>query len=203
MKNHEGKFSQFKRGVLGDFSPLINRAYRLAEYAHRGQNRKSGDPYLTHPVAIMNYLRSMGVEEEVLIIALLHDVVEDTPVLLKDIEDLFSPSVATAIYFLSKGTKSYFVNRESRDISYLKKLEAGFCYSYKVYLVKLVDRLHNLSTLHNISPDKRHSKLRETVMVYLPLFKNYLHLVPEAHQAQCEKIIADMDEILNDYLKEV
>ncbi|MDP2691337.1 MAG: HD domain-containing protein [bacterium] len=200
MKKHSKKFTQFKKGKLDDYSPVINRAYRLAAYAHREQIRKSGDEYMIHPVSIMNYLRSIEVEESVLVAALLHDTIEDTSITIKDLEDLFGSEVAYIVYFLSKEKAVHFKNKDHRRLVYFEKLEAGFCFNYKIYLIKLVDKLHNLSSLTSFPLEKRNKTIKEAFTVFIPLFKKHLSVVPKKYMKYCEKVIRDMEEIVEDYL---
>jgi len=198
MKKHQSKFSQFKKGRLDDFSPIINRAYKLASYAHHGQKRKSGEDYMTHPVSIMNYLRSMDVKEDILISALLHDVLEDTSINIKDLEELFNKRISYIVYFLSKDDLKHFKNKDQRRLVYFDKLEAGFCFDYSIYLVKLVDRLHNISTLSFFSKEKKVRVVKENITVFIPLFKKYLSVVPKKFKKHCVKIIKDIEEMIHD-----
>jgi guanosine-3',5'-bis(diphosphate) 3'-pyrophosphohydrolase len=199
MGKHADMFSQFKKGLLDDFSPVINRAYKLANFAHAGQKRSSGDAYMTHPISIMNYLRSMGADENTLVAALLHDTLEDTGLTVKDIIDLFDPEVASIVYFLSKDPLEHYKDKDQRRIVYYHKLEAGFCFSYKVYMLKMVDKLHNLSTFDDMKPHKQDKLMKQALTVFVPMFKKYLRVVPDGFYSYCEKVIADMDIIVDDY----
>jgi len=196
------KFVKFRKGKIENFSPTINRAYKLAAYAHRNQKRKSGDDYMTHPVSIMNYLRSINVEKDILIASLLHDVIEDSAVTIKDIHDLFNGEIASIVYFLSKDKLSCFKDKDQRRLVYFHKLEVGFCFNYKIYLIKLTDRLHNISTLSSLSTQKRIDTMKETMTVMIPLFKKYLYVVPKKHQKACQIMISDIEDVMKDFFLE-
>lgn len=193
------KFLEFRNEKIHNFSTRINRAHQLATFAHHGQKRASGDLYMTHPVAIMNYLQAMECDEETLLAALLHDVLEDTTITIQDLEELFNREIAYIVYFLSKDLKEYFIDPDKRRILYFQKLQAGFYLNYKVYLIKLVDRLHNLSTIGHFSKIKQQKSIKETMTVFLPLFRKNLHIVPDKYQLQCQKILKDLDEIIVDF----
>ena len=201
MKNKK-IFSQFRKGKLDDFSGLINRAYKFAAYAHKNQKRKSGHDYMTHPVSIMNYLRSMDVDENILIAALLHDVIEDTSISLEDIRELFNSEIAYMVYFLSKDSSNYFKNNDYRRAVYFNKLEAGFCFNYGIYLIKLVDRLHNISTMEALNTQRQQKTVKETLTIFIPLFKKYFKVVPKKLSHYCEEIINHMEEIMKDYMSD-
>ncbi len=166
---------------------LIERAYRLAEAAHRDQKRSSGEPYITHPLAVAGILARTKLDTPSIIAALLHDVVEDTPVTLDDIRAQFGDEVAKLVDAVTKlkkrtssqhefaaGTSSSndietFDYRTERDAESLRKMMLGLADDVRVVLVKLADRLHNMQTLGALPPEKQRRIARETLDIYAPL----------------------------------
>jgi len=166
---------------------LIERAYRLAEAAHRGQKRSSGEPYIMHPLAVAGILARTKLDTPTIIAALLHDVVEDTPVTLEDIRAQFGDEVAKLVDAVTKLKKrtgdqrefsagaspsdaiETFNYRTERDAESLRKMMLGLADDVRVVLVKLADRLHNMQTLHALPPEKQRRIARETLDIYVPL----------------------------------
>jgi GTP diphosphokinase / guanosine-3',5'-bis(diphosphate) 3'-diphosphatase len=155
---------------------LIERAYEYASKAHEGQQRKSGEPYMMHPVAVAQILADLRMDAQTISAALLHDVVEDTPITLDDLESNFGIDVARLVDGVTKmeqlptdvqrmkGGKAG--NRESE---YLRKTFLAMGSDIRVILIKLADRLHNMRTLGYLSPDKQERMAHETMEIFAPL----------------------------------
>ncbi|MDO8470264.1 MAG: HD domain-containing protein, partial [bacterium] len=156
--------------LLAAYPPesVVTHAYAFAKEAHRDAVRASGDPYVTHVIAVANTVRSWGLDEPSVAAALLHDVVEDTTFTLKDIEQRFGKEVAFLVDGLTK-LKRISYSPEQRDVESLRKLVISFTKDLRVLLVKLADRLHNMRTLASLPPDRQRKISLETMEVYAPL----------------------------------
>ena len=155
-------------------SQRIKDAIKLAEKAHEGQSRKTGDPYITHPLAVMKIVEDWGMDEDTIIAAVLHDTIEDTDVTLQDIKDQFGEQVA----FLVDGvTKLGDVRSGMNDLdtylpstkNNLLRLLVATGSDIRVLIIKLADRLHNLRTLSALPPDKQKKIAKESLEVFAPL----------------------------------
>lgn len=146
----------------------IRRAYDFAEEAHRGQTRFSGEPYIVHPLHVTSFLLDFHPDEDSIITALLHDVAEDTPRTLDDIERAFGPQIRELCSGLMKLSK---VKSKLNDpqMENLRKLFLAMAKDFRVILIKLCDRLHNMSTLEHVRPEKRTRIAQETLNVYAPI----------------------------------
>jgi GTP pyrophosphokinase len=146
---------------------LINRAFEVAKKAHEGQVRHSGDPYITHPVAVAEILADIGLDSAVLSAALLHDTVEDTSFSLDAIKKEFGPEVAALVDGVTKLDRlTYGPNAESET---LRKMVIAMSKDIRVLVIKLADRLHNARTWKYVAPEKAAKKARETLDIYAPL----------------------------------
>jgi len=148
---------------------LLKRAYIVARDAHDGQMRSSGDPYITHPVSVALNLAKMHLDHESLMAALLHDVIEDTPVTKDELAELFGHTVAELVEGVSKLDKLKFDNKEEMQVENHRKMVLAMVQDIRVILIKLSDRLHNMSTLGSLRPDKRRRIARETLDIYAPI----------------------------------
>lgn len=149
---------------------LIDAAYALAERAHGSQKRDNGDPYITHPLAVAEILAGYHMDVGSIITALLHDVVEDTPVTLGEIERGFGKSVAGLVDGVTKLTRLELNSDRTKQAENFRKLVLAMSRDIRVLLVKLADRLHNMRTLHFMaSADRRQRIARETMEIYAPL----------------------------------
>ncbi|HEX5539914.1 MAG TPA: bifunctional (p)ppGpp synthetase/guanosine-3',5'-bis(diphosphate) 3'-pyrophosphohydrolase, partial [Methylophilaceae bacterium] len=144
-------------------------AYRFSAAAHEGQMRKSGEPYITHPVAAAGILAELHLDVPTLIAALLHDVVEDTGVTKQEISDQFGKQVAELVDGLSKLDKIEFQSATQAQAENFRKMLLAMSQDVRVILVKLADRLHNMNTLDAMSPEKRRRIARETLEIYAPI----------------------------------
>src|SRR5215218_7236617 len=126
---------------------LITRAYRAAEQAHEGQLRKTGDPYITHPLAVATILAKIGLDDITLAAALLHDAVEDTSVTLEDIEAGFGEQVAQIVDGVTKLDRVKFASKEAQQAATVRKMLIAMAKDGRVLLIKMADRLHNMRTI--------------------------------------------------------
>ncbi len=148
---------------------LLRRAYHLAEEAHQGQRRKSGEAYITHPVAVAELLFELGMDTESLAAAILHDVVEDTAITLEEITQQFGGEIALLVDGVTKLTQLTFSSIEERQAENLRKMLLAMSKDIRVMLIKLCDRLHNMRTGDAWSPQKQRDKALETMEVYAPI----------------------------------
>ena len=147
--------------------PLIERAYRTAERIHQGQMRKSGDAYITHPLAVTTILAELGMNEPTLCAALLHDTVEDTEYTLAELDRDFGPEVAFLVDGCTKVDKIKY--GESAKSDTIRKMIIAMSRDIRVLVIKLADRLHNMRTLHYLRPDKQSRIAQETLEIFAPL----------------------------------
>src|SRR5919106_860068 len=147
----------------------IERAYAMAEEAHRGQMRKSGDPFITHPLGVALILAQLGLDETSIMAALLHDAVEDTELTLVEVEQSMGFDVASLIDGLTKLDKIRFRSKEQSRAENIRKMIIAPARDIRVLLIKLADRLHNMRTLAPLRPEKREVISIETIEVYAPL----------------------------------
>ena len=147
----------------------VERAYSFSEQCHSGQMRQSGDPYITHPLAVANILADMHMDHESLIAALLHDVIEDTGVTKAQISRRFGRTVADLVDGVSKLTEIEFESKAEQQAESFQKMTLAMSRDIRVVLVKLADRLHNMRTLGVLAPEKRRRIARETLDIYAPI----------------------------------
>ena len=147
---------------------LIEKAYFLAKDNHEGQARKSGEPYITHPVAVAKILTELHSGPATIIAALLHDTVEDTSLTLKDVEKMFGTDIAQLVDGVTKIGKLSFNTKASQADNHQKMLLA-MAKDIRVVLIKIADRLHNMRTLDSMSPEKQYKIATETLEIYAPL----------------------------------
>jgi guanosine-3',5'-bis(diphosphate) 3'-pyrophosphohydrolase len=146
---------------------LLQRGYDRAEACHRGQLRKSGDPYITHPLAVATILAELGMDTTTLVAALLHDTVEDTGLTLDDITKEFDAEVAHLVDGVTKLDKVKF--GAAAEAETIRKMVVAMARDPRVLVIKLADRLHNMRTLRFLPPEKQERKARETLEVLAPL----------------------------------
>ena len=147
----------------------IERAYQVADKAHGGQVRKSGDPYISHPLSVAIILVGMGMDTDCICAALLHDVVEDTAVSLNDLRRSFGEDVAIMVSGVTKLTNMPLSTKEEQQAENIRKMLLAMNEDIRVILIKLADRLHNMRTMQYQSPDKQRSKSHETMEIYAPI----------------------------------
>lgn len=166
-------FEGLKRKISHYLAPeqvsQVEAAFVLAERAHAGQMRSSGEPYITHPVAVSGILADMALDHETLMAALLHDVIEDTEYDKDDIEIAFGGVVAELVEGVSKLDKLKFETKQEAQAENFRKMLMAMVEDLRVILIKLADRTHNMRTLGALRRDKRHRIARETLDIYAPL----------------------------------
>lgn len=148
---------------------LVKRAFVIARDAHEGQTRSSGEPYITHPVAVASIIADMRLDHEAVMAALLHDVIEDTPYTEDQLKAEFGESVAEIVEGVSKLDKLKFRTRKEAEVENFRKMILAMTKDIRVVLIKLADRTHNMRTLGALRPDKRRRIAKETLEIYAPL----------------------------------
>ena len=164
---------------------LVKRAFVIARDAHEGQFRSSGEPYITHPVAVAAIIAEMRLDHEAVMAALLHDVIEDTPYTEEQLTEEFGQSVAEIVDGVSKLDKLKFRTRQEAQAESFRKMILAMTKDIRVVLIKLADRTHNMRTLGSLRPDKRRRIAKETLEIYSPL----------AHRLGIEHLKEELDEL--------
>src|SRR6187549_1839399 len=148
---------------------LVRRAYFYAAEAHDGQTRRTGEPYVTHPLAVAGILQEMHMDHQSLMAAMLHDTIEDTGITREAIARQFGEAVANLVDGVSKLNKLNFSTQAEVQAENFQKMALAMAKDIRVILVKLADRLHNMRTLEVLSVDKRRRIAKETIDIYAPI----------------------------------
>ena len=148
---------------------LVQRAYDYAADAHKDQKRKSGEPYIVHPLYVASIITELMIDPPTIAAALLHDVVEDTGATVQQMQDMFGEEVARLVDGVTKLTKLNFADREEQQAESLRKMILAMSKDIRVVLIKLADRLHNMRTLKFKEPERQVAIARETLDIYAPL----------------------------------
>ena len=168
-----GLFSELRKEIETYLDPLqveeVHRAYLLGAQAHEGQSRLSGEPYISHPIAVAQILAEMRMDANTITAAILHDVIEDTPTLKQNLIDEFGEEVAELVDGVSKLTQIDFRSRAEAQAENFRKMMLAMAKDIRVIIIKLADRLHNMRTLDAMRPDKRRRIARETMDIYAPI----------------------------------
>ena len=171
---------------------MIQRAYEIASDAHKDQKRKSGEPYIIHPLCVAIILADLELDKETIVAGLLHDAVEDTWMTVEEVSDRFSPEVALLVDGVTKlGQLSYSADKVEVQAENLRKMFLAMAKDIRVILIKLADRLHNMRTLQYMRPEKQQEKARETMDIYAPI----------AQRLGISKVKVELDDLSLKYLK--
>ena len=147
----------------------IQAAFDCAERAHSGQKRKDGSPYVTHAIAAAQIATEMGLDEDSIVAALLHDCIEDTSLNYDDIAKQFGTEVANIVDGVTKLTRVQYTSKEDEQMENMRKMLMAMSKDIRVILIKIADRLHNMRTMEYQTPEKQRSKSRETMQIYAPI----------------------------------
>ena len=179
--------------IPADQKELIKKAFDLAYDAHSGQKRGSGEPYITHPVAVACKLAKIHLDHETIMAGLLHDVVEDTPVTKEQITKLFGQTTANLVAGVTKLDKLQFNDYKEAQVANIRKMVLAMVQDIRVILIKLADRTHNMQTLEGLRLDKRQRIARETLEIYAPIANRLgMHQIKETLEDLCFKNIYPM-----------
>lgn len=167
--NIEELFELIRKYLTEEQVAFVRKAYELAADAHSSQFRKSGEPYIIHPIGVAGILANLQMDEKTLAAAFLHDVVEDTDYTLDDIKERFGAVVANLVDGVTKLGKIEYISKEDRQIENYRKMFLAMARDIRVVLIKLADRLHNMRTMKYMPVHKQQSISRETLEIYAPL----------------------------------
>ena len=171
---------------------MIEKAYKVASEAHKDQKRKSGEPYIIHPLCVAIILADLELDKETIVAGLLHDAVEDTWMTYEEVEKEFGSEVALLVDGVTKlGQLSYSADKVEVQAENLRKMFLAMAKDIRVILIKLADRLHNMRTLQYMRPEKQQEKARETMDIYAPI----------AMRLGISKIKVELDDLSLKYLK--
>ncbi|WP_295764947.1 bifunctional (p)ppGpp synthetase/guanosine-3',5'-bis(diphosphate) 3'-pyrophosphohydrolase [uncultured Oscillibacter sp.] len=172
----------------------IRAAFEYADRCHEGQKRKSGEPYIIHPLAVAQIVaEELKLDSESIEAALLHDVIEDTPATHEDVAKLFSPTIADLVEGVSKLTRIQYATKEDEQMENLRKMLMAMSKDIRVILIKVSDRLHNMRTMEYQSPEKQKQKSLETMEIYAPI----------SHRLGMQRIKWELEDLSLKYLDPV
>ena len=185
-------FARIEEYLTPEQVAFVRKAYELAAKAHAAQTRKSGEPYIIHPIGVVSILVGLQMDDKTLAAAFLHDVVEDTDYKLDYIKEQFGTVVANLVDGVTKlGQLSYSADKVEVQAENLRKMFLAMAKDIRVILIKLADRLHNMRTLQYMRPEKQQEKARETMDIYAPI----------AMRLGISKIKVELDDLSLKYLK--
>ena len=165
----EGLVSKIHGYLPGAEVDLIRRAYEFSAEKHKNQRRASGEPYVSHPLAVASIIGDLRLDVPSVVGGLLHDTVEDTLTTVGQIEALFGMEVATLVDGVTKISQINFQTREEHRAENIRKMIIAMSEDLRVILIKLADRTHNMRTLSSLPPDKQAKIAQETLDIYAPL----------------------------------
>ena len=191
MADLEGILAVAEKNHPNDDFDIIRKAFAFAQQGHEGQVRKSGEPYLIHPLAVAWILAEMRLDAVCICVGLLHDVVEDTQTPIETIEAQFGKDVSQIVNGLTKINQFHFYSKEEEQAENFRKMFLAMVDDIRVVLVKLADRLHNMRTLQFLPPEKQHRIAQETLEIYAPI----------AHRLGMGKIRGELEDLAFSYLE--
>ena len=202
-------------------SRLINKAYEFAKHYHEGQVRKSGEPYIIHPLEVAYIVSTLELDDNAICAALLHDVVEDTEVTREMIVAEFGEEIANLVDGVTKlGKIAHYLDKEEEQVENYRKFFMAMAKDIRVLMIKLADRLHNMRTLKHLSDDRKYAIAKETMQLYAPLANrlgiysikweledlSFLYMEPEAYAELVDGINKRREErekFINDIIVEI
>lgn len=191
-KIYEDLITKIKKYHPAENFEMVEKAYDLAKSAHESQVRKSGEPYIIHPLEVATILAELELDKESIVAGILHDVIEDTTYTYEDIEREFSKEVALLVEGVTKlGQISYSTDKEEIQAENYRKMFLAMAKDIRVILIKLADRLHNMRTLKYMPENKQKEKAKETLNIYAPL----------AHRLGISKIKVELEDLAFRYLQ--
>ena len=194
METFEAHYASMKAALAkhmpGADLALIDKAVEYADVKHKRQQRKDGSPYIIHPLAVAEVVTEMGLDQDAVLGALLHDCIEDTDASHEEIEKLFGTTVAELVEGVTKLTRADFSSSEQAQMENLRKMFMAMSKDIRVVLIKIADRLHNMRTMQYQTPEKQVKKCRETMDIYAPL----------AHRLGMQKIKWELEDTSLRYL---
>ena len=194
METFEEHYAAMKAAIMkhmpGADMDLIDRAVDYANEKHKVQKRKDGSPYIIHPLAVAQVVAEMGLDQDAVLGALLHDCIEDTDASHEEIEKIFGTTVAELVEGVTKLTRANFSTSEQEQMENLRKMFMAMSKDIRVVLIKIADRLHNMRTMQYQTPEKQIKKCKETMDIYAPL----------AHRLGMQRIKWELEDIALKYL---
>ncbi|MGN0981067.1 MAG: RelA/SpoT family protein [Candidatus Avoscillospira sp.] len=194
METAEGRYQSLLRAIARHAPTtdiaLVDKAYHFADQKHKKQLRKSGEPYIIHPLAVAEIVVEIGLDTDAILAALLHDCLEDTDASYDEIVRLFGSTVAELVEGVTKLTRVEYSTTEEQQMENLRKMFMAMSKDIRVILIKISDRLHNMRTLEYQTPAKQYSKSMETMEIYAPL----------AHRLGMQKLKWELEDIALQYL---
>ena len=189
-ENYAAMQDAIARRMPGADMQLIDKAVGYADVKHKVQKRKDGSPYIIHPLAVAQIVAEMGLDQDAVLGALLHDCIEDTDASHEEIEKLFGTTVAELVEGVTKLTRANFSTSEQEQMENLRKMFMAMSKDIRVVLIKIADRLHNMRTMQYQTPEKQIKKCKETMDIYAPL----------AHRLGMQRIKWELEDIALKYL---
>ncbi|MDQ2662404.1 MAG: bifunctional (p)ppGpp synthetase/guanosine-3',5'-bis(diphosphate) 3'-pyrophosphohydrolase [Candidatus Eremiobacteraeota bacterium] len=168
----------------------LTRVYSVADHAHEGQRRASGESYIEHPLAVAGILAELEMDRETIAAAILHDVVEDTSITSEEVAEQFGPEIASLVDGVTKLTRIPYQSKEEAQVENLRKMFMAMAKDIRVIIIKLADRLHNMRTLGSLAPAKQQGIARETLDIYAPI----------AHRLGIWKVKWEMEDLCLRYI---
>lgn len=193
LAQFEGLVEQIRKNNRGANLERVREAFRYADAQHAGQVRKSGEPYITHPLHVASIVAELELDTDSIVAALLHDCIEDTGSTHEDIAKLFGETVAGLVEGVTKLTRVQYVTKEEEQMENLRKMLMAMSQDVRVILIKICDRLHNMRTLQFQPPKKQREKALETMEIYAPI----------AHRLGMQRVKWELEDLALQYLDPV